>query len=320
MQRADSPFLTQAKCSNMNQQNAFSKHTRIQASDPIDQILEAVDLRWSVLKAPVAFAPTRDGATQPVEIDGYSVLYRSDTKQKLAIVPSGHRVWQPREIIDFYLSFSAFYGLGIESVGYVQGGRELWALLNAGHCATFSHGRSVSTYLLLSTSYNGMLAAKATSLCILQPGALALPAAPGKPMVVHIARSPEFLTPGDLTAVGELMRECISFPSFLRDLAQHTPSEAQVKRVIAAAFGSRGADPSVPSVRALKAVLSSLREGRRGAAAPNSLDLVYALAHVSDARERSRRGEDITNSTWFGAGAKRKQRAVRALARMLTPY
>lgn len=304
----------------MNKQNTSSKGTRAFSPDPIDQILEAVDLRWSVLKAPVEFTPELGRTVESIEVDGYSVLFRSDTKQKLAIVPSSHQVWQPREIIDFYLSFSAFYGLAIESVGYVQGGRKLWALLNTGQKATFSRERTASTYLLLSTSYDSMLAAKATALCILEPGALALTVAPSKSSIAHIARSPEFLTPADLAEIGELMRECIAFPGFLEDLSRHIPSEAQIKQAIAATFGSRGDDPNVPSARALKAVFTAVRESTKGAKAPSPIDLLYALAQVSDARDQQRHPEDITNNTWFGAGAKRKQFAVRALARMFRPY
>jgi hypothetical protein len=304
----------------MNKQNASSKGTRALAPDPVDQILEAADLKWSVLKAPVEFTPERGGTMQPIEVDGHSVLFRSDTKQKLAIVSPGHQTWQPREIIDFYFSLSTFYGLAIESVGYVQGGRTLWGLLNTGQKSTFSRGRVASTYLLLSTSYGSMLAAKATSLCILEPGALALPAAPGKPSTAHIARSPEFLTPADLAGIGELMRECVTFTGFLQDLAAHTPSEAQIKQATAAAFGARGEDPNTPSAKALRTVLASLRESNPATKTTTSLDLLYALARVSDAREQRRRPEDIRNNTWFGVGAKRKHFAVRALARMLRPY
>jgi hypothetical protein len=288
------------------------------APDFIDRILEEIDLKWSVLKAPVAYTPA---PTAPmIEVDTQSVLFRSDTKQELAIVPSNHQVWQPREIIEFYLSLSAFYGLAVESIGYVQGGRKLWALLDTGMRAAFSGRRSACTYLLLSTSYNNTVAAQARSLCVLHPNALALPAAPEKPTLVHIARSPEFLTPGDLAGIGELMRECITFPGFLEDLARHNPSEAQVTQVTAAVLGTRRDDPSVPSARALKAVLASLREANERSTAPSCLDLLYALAQVSDARDRRRRADGAIHSEWFGAGANRKQLAVRALARIARSY
>ncbi|MBK6009536.1 DUF932 domain-containing protein [Ramlibacter ginsenosidimutans] len=294
-----------------------NNRSRVGAAAPnfIDRILDAIDLKWSVLKAPVAYKA--DLTAPMMEVEAKSVLFRSDTKQELAVVSSSHQVWQPREIVEFYLSLAAFYGLAVESMGYVQGGRKLWALLDTGEQAMFSSGRSARAYLLLTTPYDSTLAAQAQSLCLLQPGSLALPATPAKPIIVRIARSPDFLTPGDLAGIGELMRECISFPGFLEDLARHTPSEAQVKQATAAALGARGDDPSVPSARALNAVLTSLREARERAATPSSLHLLYALAHVSDARDQKRRPEDLIHSSWFGAGAKRKQFAVRALARML---
>lgn len=304
----------------MNRQNAASKGTRAVAPDPVDRILEAVGLRWSVLKAPVEFAPQPGAAIQRVEVDGHSVLFRSDTKQQLALVSSDHQTWQPREIIDFYVSLAAFYGLAIESIGYVQGGRKLWGLLSTGQTCRFSRGRTASTYLLLSTSYESTLAAQATSLCLLDPGALAFPAAPVKASIAHIARSPEFLTPLDLAAIGEVMRDCIAFAGFLQDLARHTPSQAQIKHATAATFGSRGEDPNTPSAKSLKAVLTALREVNPASKTTTALDLLYALAYVSDARERRRRPEDITYNTWFGAGAKRKQFVLRTLDRMLRPY
>jgi hypothetical protein len=305
---------------NMKKHKASIEKTRAPAPDPVDRILDAADLKWSVLKAPIAFKPEPNEPTQPIEVDGHAVLFRSDNKEKLAIVSSSHQPWQPREIIDFYLNLSAFYGLAFESVGYVQGGRKLWGLLNTGQKSTFSRGRTASTYLLLSTSYDSMLAAQATSLCILEPGALALPAAPGKPLVARIARSPEFLTPVDLAGIGELMCECISFPGFLQDLAGHTPSEAQIKQATAAALGSRGEDPITPSAKALRTVVAALRESNPAAKTTTSLDLLYALAGISDAREQRRRPEDVIHNTWFGVGAKRKQFAVRALARIFRPY
>jgi hypothetical protein len=294
----------------------YSSRVGAAAPDFIDRILAAIDLKWSVLKAPVAYKA--DLTASMMEVEAQSVLFRSDTKQELAVVSSSHQVWQPREILEFYLSFSAFYGLAVESVGYVQRGRKLWALLDTGERGTFTGGRSACTYILLATTYNSTLAAQAQSLCLLQPGALALPAAPAKPTVVRIARSPEFLTSRNLAEIGELMRECITFPGFLEDLARHTPSEAQVKQATAAALGARREDPTVPSARALKAVLAGLRDTKEKSTASSSLDLLYALAHVSDAREQKRCPEELTHSTWFGAGAKRKQFAVRALARMLT--
>lgn len=289
--------------------------------DPVDSILEAADLSWLILKAPIKFSPEPADRFQPLEIEGYQVLYRSDTKQQLAIVSSRHQPWQPREVIDFYLSVAAFFGLAFESVGHVQGGRRVWGLLNTGYRSTLPRNRSASTHLLLSTACDSPLAAQVTALCVLEPGELATAASIGSQTVARIPRSPEFLTPSDLAEVGELTRECITFPGFLKELAKQPVSEDHIKQATAATFGTRGDDPNAPSAKALRSVLSALRESKPASKSPaTALDLLYALSAVSDARERRRSPADIRDNTWFGVGAKRKQRAINVLARLTRPH
>lgn len=298
----------------MNKQEFSRRKEHVPSIDPMDRMLNAADLNWAILKTPVTFTPTSVEAVRPTEIDEQSVLYRSDNHQKLAVVPSGHRLWQPREVVDFYFSLASFYGLALEGVGHVQGGRKLWGLLNTGYGAALSGTRRATMYLLLSTRCDSPLAAQATALCMLDPGGIAVPAAPGKSMTARIARSFEFLTPSDLAEIGELMRECITFPSFLEELSRRTVSDAEIKRATAAAFGSRRGDPEVPGTKAFRAVVNSLNQQRGETTA---LDLLYALASLSDKRDRKRLPHDFRNSTWFGAGFKRKRIAIETLARIL---
>lgn len=299
-----------------------STHTKaLQEKDPIDSILEAADLTWMILKAPIKFSPAPMKGLQELEIEGYQVLYRSDTNKQLAIVSSRHRVWQPRQVIDFYLSIAAFYGLAFESVGYVQGGRRIWGLLNTGYTAALPRNRFASPYLLLSTCCDNSLAAQATAFCLLEPGTLATPASIGTQSVARISRSPEFLTPSDLAEIGELTRECIAFPAFLADLAKQPVSEENIKQATAATFGPRGDDPNTPSPKVLRSILSAVRVSSSSPMSPaTALDLLYILSAASDAREQRRSPADLLNSSWFGVGAKRKQLAVNALARLIRPY
>jgi hypothetical protein len=295
--------------------------TQASTRDPIDSILDAADLNWMILRAPIRYTPSPADKLQEVEVDGFQVLYRSDNGQQLAMASARLVPWQPREVIDFYLSVASFYGLAIESIGYVQGGRKLWALLNTGYAETFARDRSASTHLLLSTACDIPLAAQATALCLLNPGGLGTPAAVGAQTIVRIPRSPEFLTPSDLAEIGELMRESITFPAFLKDLAEKPVTETHIRCATAAAFGTRNDDPSTPSAKSLRNVLALLREGnKRASSRATGLDVLYAIASISDARERRRVPNDFVQSNWFGVGAKRKQRAIQVLARLLTPY
>ncbi|MDP9932608.1 DUF932 domain-containing protein [Variovorax paradoxus] len=298
----------------MNKQEISRRREHVPSIDPMDRILNAADLNWAILKTPVVFSPGSAEAAHPTEVGERSVLYRSDNHQKLAIVPSSHQLWQPREVLDFYLSLSAFYGLAIESVGHVQGGRKLWGLLNTGYGAALSGTCRATMYLLLSTRCDSPLAAQASAVCLLDPGGFMVPAAPGKSMTARIARSFEFLTPSDLAEIGELMRECITFPSILEGLSGRVVSDNEIKRATAAAFGSRRGDPEVPGAKAFRAVVNVLNQQR---CETTALDLLYALSSLSDARDRKRLPHDFRNAAWFGSGFKRKQLAVQALARML---
>lgn len=298
----------------MNKQKIARGKEQCPPVDPMDRTLNAADLNWAILKAPVVFSPGAAELEHPMEVAEQSVLYRSDNHQKLAIVPSGHRPWQPREVVDFYFSLASFYGLALEGVGHVQGGRRLWGLLNTGYGTALSGTRRATMYLLLSTRCDRPLAGQANAVCLLDPGGFLVPAAPSQSTTARIARSFEFLTPSDLAEIGELMRECITFPSFLEALSRRTVPDAELKRATAATFGSRRGDPEVPGAKAFRAVVKSLNQQRGETTA---LDLLYALASLSDARDRKRLPHDVRNVTWFGAGFKRKQIAVETLARIL---
>lgn len=298
----------------MNRQEIPPRKQQAPSIDPMDQTLDAANLNWAILKTPVVFTPASTEAVHPTEVDEQAVLYRSDNHQKLAVVPSGHRPWQPREVVDFYFSLASFYGLALEGVGHVQGGRKLWGLLNTGYGAALSGTCRATMYLLLGTRCDSPLAAQASAVCLLDPGGFMIPAAPGKSMTARIARSFEFLTPSDLAEIGELMRECITFPSILEGLSGRVVSGSEIKEATAAAFGSRRGDPEVPGAKAFRAVVKSLNQPRGETTA---LDLLYALASLSDARDRKRLPHDFRNAAWFGVGFKRKQLAVQALAQML---
>lgn len=300
--------------SGMNKQEISRRKEYVPSIDPMDRMLNAADLNWAILKAPVVFTPASTEAVHLTEVDEQSVLYRSDNHQKLAVVPSGHRLWQPREVIDFYFSLASFYGLALEGVGHVQGGRKLWGLLNTGYGAALSGTRRATMYLLLSTRCDSPLAAQASAVCLLDSGGFMVPAAPGKSMTARIARSFEFLTPSELAEIGELMRECITFPSILEALSGRVVSDNEIKRATAAAFGSRRGDPEVPGAKAFRAVVNVLNQQR---CETSALDLLYAIASLSDARDRKRLPHDFRNATWFGTGFKRKRITIETLARIL---
>ncbi|PZQ78238.1 Uncharacterised protein [Xylophilus ampelinus] len=293
--------------------STFNGQTRYDGA--MNEILDAADLNWVIIKAPADAEGVRSAAALSAEAQEQSGLLRSDNQERLAIVPSTHQPWQPREVLDFYFALAAFYGWALERVGHVRGGRRLWGLLNTGERITLPGGFSATMHVLASTRCDSPLAAQARAACVLEPGGIVLPATPGSPTEARIARSFEFLTPSDLADIGELVRECASFPAYLTEFSSRTVSGDDIYKVTAAAYSSRR-DGDVPSAAGLKAVTRALD---RSSGEATALDLLHALVTLSDTRNRKRWGQDFRAVAWFGAGLKRKQRAVQALARMLGP-
>jgi hypothetical protein len=284
----------------------------------IQRLRESADLTWAILSAPITYAPRVAGSTpEAIPIEGHQVLYRSDTLQQLAIVPSSHRTWQPQDVIDFYLQLAQFYDMPLARVGHVQGGRTIWGLIATGYGTRFIGKRSASSFLLLTTSCESNLAARASALCFLAPGELAISAAPRPHPTMRIPRTFEFLPPATLIDIGDLLAECIAFPECLKELAHLPMSDADARHAVHLIFGAAQM-PSrrAPRLKTTEALLKSFKahSSRRRATA---LDLLLALAQHVDMEEQRKRPQDALYNTWLGAGARRKQLAVSTLRDML---
>ncbi|MDP3659143.1 DUF932 domain-containing protein [Phenylobacterium sp.] len=284
----------------------------------IQAIRESAELTWSIVSAPLTYAPRVSGrAPEAIPIDGHEVLYRSDTLQQLAIVPSSHRTWQPQDVIDFYLQLAQFYDMRLTRVGHIQGGRTIWGLIETGYGSRFVGKRSASSFLLLSTSCDSNLAARASALCLLEPGELALSAALRPHPTMRIPRTFEFLPPDTLIDIGDLISECIAFPECLKELAHLPMSDADARSALHLILGSAQVPGHrAPRLKSTEAVLM-LFKAQAGRRRPTALDLLFALAQHIDAQELRKRPHDALYSTWFGAGANRKQLAVSILRDML---
>ncbi|MES2979739.1 MAG: hypothetical protein V4731_15050 [Pseudomonadota bacterium] len=284
----------------------------------VQRIREAAGLTWSVLSSPITYAPRISGALATViPIEGHQVLYRSDTQQQLAIVPSSHTPQQPDDVIDFYLAVAKFYDMPLTRVGCTQGGRTLWGLIATGYGAKFVGKRSGSTFILLTTSCDSRLAARASSLCILDPGDLAVPAAVRPHPTIRMPRVFEFLTPPTLADMGDLIAECIGFPEFLKDLAALRVSNEDVKHAVQRMYGGVEHEGRRAHLKlttdAVLARFNAQAARRRGTA----LDLLYGLAQHMDAQDRRRHARDALHAMWLGSGARRRQLAIAGLRDLL---
>jgi phage/plasmid-like protein (TIGR03299 family) len=135
-------------------------------------------MNWQAEEAPVFFDPSADGCVPDptVEIDGYKMLYRSDTKAQLAIVGEDYKVVQPADILEFFRDMTESGGWWIHTAGVLRGGRKLWAMATNGDAGKVGRGDEIKRNLLLATSLDGSMKtfAKETSVRVVCANTLAI--------------------------------------------------------------------------------------------------------------------------------------------------
>ncbi|MDB5875020.1 MAG: hypothetical protein JWQ07_4462 [Ramlibacter sp.] len=264
-------------------------------------------LDWQILEAPATYAPPALPPEPVMAVDDAKVLYRSDTLQALAVVPSRFNPTQPDEVLDYYLRFSEFYAQPLVSAGCLQSGKLLWGLIRTGNHRLIRENENAWSHLLLSTRCDSPIAATLTGLCILERGGTTLPASFATHAPFALAHSSEFLTPDALLGVATCGAETEQFLEALKDLATAQLNMTPAK-YLSAVFETGTSSPRAPRSKAPQKILAALAAPGR-TRPPTALDLVIAVAEHVDHGASRHSAYDRLHSAWFGAGAARKQLA-----------
>ena len=116
---------------------------------------------WQIEEAEVRYVVGKNGVGAINAFSEQKVLYRSDTKNPLAVVSKRFQVVQPGEILEFYRDLTAGNGFELETAGVLRHGRKFWALARTGQSANLRGRDRVDAYLLLATACDGTLATTA---------------------------------------------------------------------------------------------------------------------------------------------------------------
>jgi|GEM_PF-1758606 len=108
-------------------------------------------MNWHIEAGDVRYISQGDHLGSIHAFPGQKVLYRSDTKAPLSVVPDLFQVVQPEEILSFYKDLTEAGGYELETAGVLKGGRKLWALARTGQKAVLKGRDEVNDYLLLAT-------------------------------------------------------------------------------------------------------------------------------------------------------------------------
>lgn len=125
----------------------------------IEQWAVAAGMDWRVQRSKVRYATDADMATtqQYVTDDDNHVLFRSDSKAKLAIVGADFKLVQPVDTLEFFRDLAADAGFKLCTAGVLQGGRKYWAQAEAGLADNVLGNDVVKGKLLLATACDGSM-------------------------------------------------------------------------------------------------------------------------------------------------------------------
>ena len=127
----------------------------LKPGESIETWKQAAGMDWEIERSQIHYV-TKDGTKRQVQ--GSTVLYRSDSHEDLGLVSEKYQVVQPGETLEFFRDLADDNGFTLETAGTLFGGKRFWALAAIGEEAVIIGKDSIRGYLLLATSADGTLA------------------------------------------------------------------------------------------------------------------------------------------------------------------
>jgi len=128
----------------------------INPEDTPEQISEKCGFNFSLIGRKAGYV---DPAGSFVSVEGKQVVTRSDTGAAIGVVGERYKFHQPKEILDFFLSYGKQFNLDIETAGVLGRGERYWALGRTEVDADLNgSGQDIaSLYALLATACDGSM-------------------------------------------------------------------------------------------------------------------------------------------------------------------
>jgi len=98
----------------------------------------------------------------------HAAIVAPSTGEVLSVMSADYEIHQPRPVLSFFQDFCDAGKMQLETVGFLNRGRRMWALASIGKNYQLTDGDTISGYLLLATSFDGTLATQArdTQICV----------------------------------------------------------------------------------------------------------------------------------------------------------
>ncbi|UNK59061.1 DUF932 domain-containing protein [Pseudoxanthomonas daejeonensis] len=289
---------------------------RLAASQSIDVWRKSAGMDWSIQESEVRFVTGQNGVGMINAFPEQKVLYRSDTKNPLAVVSKRYQVVQPGEILEFYRDLTEVGGFELETAGVLREGRKFWALAKTGQSTTLKGRDRVEGYLLLATACDGTLATTAqfTSVRVVCNNTLTIALADNSGAIKVPHRS-QFDANAVKRQLGITVSSWDGFVARMKALVDRPVDpdsvEGLLRRVLT--YPAPNGNSNVVNEKALKVVRSLYEGSGKGAALESSRGTAWGLLNsvteYVDHHRRARSDDYRRDAAWFGQGAQIKQKA-----------
>lgn len=134
--------------------------TELQQDASVDEWITSAGLDWEVVPAEVQYTIPGGAPLFIPDVKTMSdrkVLFRSDSKDPLAVVGKDFKVVQPRQVVEFFRDLVEKNNMKLSTAGSLFGGRKFWALAELGKDFEVVSGDKVTGHLMLTTAVDGSM-------------------------------------------------------------------------------------------------------------------------------------------------------------------
>ena len=292
---------------------------------PIEDWIASAGMDWNVCRSRVRFG---EPPNQRV-FDSQHVLFRSDSKEPLAVVGDGFKVVQPKQVLEFFRDLTADAKMKLSTAGTLFGGRRFWALAEIGDEAFVIPKDKVAGNLLLVTGCDGTMktTGKIVATRVVCQNTLSL-ALGEHGAQVKVSHRSEFDPSAMKSQLGLAHGAFDEFITEMRELAKrkmsHTTAEAATLKLLLKdpTVLERGDDKSdlvdevvakIEKSKPYESIMRLFDGGAMGSKIPGVQNTAWAwlnalTEHVNH-HARALSVDNRLNSAWFGHGDQLKTKA-----------
>ena len=291
----------------------------VPADASVEEWREKANLLWDVREQPIFYAVgnPETGKGTPTKIPNKKALVRDDIQTVLGVVSEGYKTYTVKQACEFSQRLCDQFGMQMNTMGALQDGKKIWALLDAAPAISIMGQDLIKRYLLVHTGFDG---ATANNFRLVSERVVChntLTMAMGENTTsISVAHNTEVDEDEVMAHLGLIQSGLDRFEDEVNQLAEFQVDLEQAVAFFATLLGKEGVtvndDGKVEYSNNFKKMFS-LYEAGTGQELRSShhtaWGLVNAVTEYQDHVVKARDGGTRLNSAWFGQGALRKQRA-----------